>query len=114
MDDAAAETICKRAMVELVFLLAHQRQPKSRTRRDWTLLRSLIRQALGIGIRPEALQEGPWEIGQRPLKKPGRGGLMFVPLVRRGSTELMMATPQEAEELVAFLNWCGMPDFGER
>jgi hypothetical protein len=114
MDDAAAETICKRAMVELVFLLAHQRQPKGRTRRDWTLLRSLIRQFLSLGIRPEALQEGPWEIGQRPLRKPGRGGLMFVPLVRRNSTELMMSTPQEAEELVAFLNWCGMPDFGER
>lgn len=114
MDDAAAETICKRAMVELVFLLAHQRQPKSRTRRDWTLLRSLIRQALGAGLRPETLQDGPWGIGQRPLRRPGRGGLMFVPLVRRGTTEFMMPTPQEAEELVAFLNWCGMPEFGER
>ena len=34
MDDAAADTICKRAMVELVFLLAHQRNPRSRQRRD--------------------------------------------------------------------------------
>jgi hypothetical protein len=114
MDDAAAETICKRAMVELVFLLAHQRQPRGRERRDWTLLRSLIREALAGGATPEKLQEGPWAVGQRPLKKPGRGGLRFVPLVRRGETELMMPTPQDAEELVAFLNWCGMPEFGRR
>jgi len=26
----------------------------------------------------------------------------------------MMPTPEEAENLVAFLNWCGMPEFGER
>jgi hypothetical protein len=53
-------------------------------------------------------------VGQRRLKKPGRGGLMFVPLVCRGSTEIMMPTPQDAEELVAFLNWCRMPELGAR
>ena len=104
MDDAAADTICKRAMVELVFLLAHQRNPRSRQRRD----------ALSSGPRADQLQEGPWEVGQRPLKKPGRAGLPFVPLVRRGSTEIMMPTPQDAEELVAFLNWCRMPELGTR
>lgn len=114
MDNAAAETVCKRAMVELVFLLAHQRNPRGRVRRDWTLLRSLIREAIEAGARPDLLQHGPWEVGQRPLKKPGRGGLRFIPLVRRGTTELMMPTPTEAEELVAFLNWCGMPEFGAR
>jgi cytochrome c1 len=25
-----------------------------------------------------------------------------------------MPTPDEAEDLVAFLNWCGMPEFGDR
>jgi cytochrome c1 len=25
-----------------------------------------------------------------------------------------MPTPAEAEDLVAFLNWCGMPELGER
>jgi hypothetical protein len=114
MDDASAETTCKRAMVELVFLLAHQRQPRGRERRDWSLLRSLIREAIADGALPEHLQQGPWEVGQRPLKKPGRAGLRFIPLVRRGSTELMMPTPQDAEELVGFLNWCGMPEFGSR
>jgi hypothetical protein len=114
MDDAAADTICKRAMVELVFLLAHQRNPRSRQRRDWALLRSLVRDALSSGPRADQLQDGPWEVGQRPLKKPGRAGLPFVPLVRRGGTEIMMPTPQDAEELVAFLNWCRMPELGNR
>ena len=114
MDNTAAETICKRAMVELVFLLRHQRQPKTRERRDWTLLRSLVREALAAGPRPDQLQEGPWRVGQRALRRPGRGGQRFIPLVRRGATELMMATPDEAEDLVAFLNWCGMPEFGDR
>ena len=114
MDDAAADTICKRAMVELVFLLRHQQQPTTRERRDWTLLRSLVRDALAAGPRPDQLQEGPWRVGQRPLQRPGRNGLRFVPLVTRGSTEFMMPTPEEAEDLVAFLNWCGMPEFGGR
>ena len=99
-------------MVELVFLVAHQRQPRTRDRQDWSLLRSLVRQGLAAGASPERLQEGPWRVGQRPLRKPGRNGLKFVPLVVRGDTEIMMATPQEAEELVAFLNWCGMPEIG--
>jgi hypothetical protein len=114
MDDAAAETLCKRALVELVFLLAHQRHPKTRQRRDWSLLRSLVRDGLAAGPRPDQLQDGPWHIGQRPLRRPGRNGMRFVPLVARGGTEIMMPTPEEAENLVAFLNWCGMPEFGDR
>jgi hypothetical protein len=114
MDDAAAETLCRRAMVELIFLLAHQRSPKTRQRRDWSLLRSLMRDGLAMAPRADELQDGPWYIGQRPLRRPGRNGLRFVPLVARGGTEIMMPTPEEAENLVAFLNWCGMPEFGDR
>jgi hypothetical protein len=109
-----AETVCKRAMVELMFLLAHQRAPKVRQRRDWSLLRTLVREGLTAGPRADQLQDGPWEVGQRPLRRPGRNGLRYVPLVKRGNTEIMMPTPEEAEDLVAFLNWCGMPEFGER
>jgi hypothetical protein len=107
------DMLCNRAKVELVFLLAHQRRPKSRTRRDWTLLRTLIREALASGARAEQLQEGPWQVAQRPLRKPGRNGLRYVPLAKRGNTEIMMPTAQDSEELVAFLNWCRMPEFGE-
>ena len=46
-----------------------------------------------------------------PAQEPGRGGLDFIPLVRRGETTIMVSTPQEAEELVAFLNYCGMSEF---
>jgi len=113
-DKMETETLCQRALVELIFLLAHQRNPKVRQRRDWSLLRSLVQEALASGARAEQLQEGPWAIGQRALRKPGRHGLRFVPLVMRGRTQIMMPTPGDAEELVAFLNWCGMPEFGDR
>jgi hypothetical protein len=112
--EASLEMLCSRAKVELVFLLAHQRNPKTRQRREWSLLRTLIREALASESRPERLQDGPWHVARRPLRKPGRNGLRFVPLVKRGNTEIMMPTPQESEELVAFLNWCGTPEFGER
>ena len=50
----------------------------------------------------------------QPLRKPGRGGLSFIQLVQRGKTVIMVSTPQEAEELVAFLNYCGMDEFTGR
>jgi hypothetical protein len=34
--------------------------------------------------------------------------------VERGKTTVMMSTPKEAEELVAFLNYCGMDEFTPR
>ena len=58
MDNAQAETICKRALVELVFMLAHQRNPKTRARRDWTLLRSLVREGLASGPGADQLKDG--------------------------------------------------------
>lgn len=67
---------------------------------------------LAGSTRPELLQSGPWRVGTRPLKKPGRGGLAFIPLAQRGETVIMVNTPEEAEELVAFLNYCGMDEFG--
>jgi hypothetical protein len=114
MNSGAPETLCNRAMVELLHLLAHQRQPKTRERREWSLLRTLVREALANAPRPDLLQEGPWVVAQRPLRKPGRGGLRYVPLARRGNTEIMLPTPQDAEDLVAFLNWCGTPEFGRK
>jgi hypothetical protein len=35
-------------------------------------------------------------------------------LVQRGETTIMVSTPQEAEEMVAFLNYCGMGEFAAR
>ena len=68
MDDAAAETLCKRAMVELVFLLRHQRQPKTRERRDWSLLRSLVRDGARRRAAGRPAAGGP--VARRPAAAP--------------------------------------------
>ena len=85
------------------------RQAKAGIRRDSALLRRCVEQVLGNST-VTALVEGPWRTGARPLKRPGRGGLRFIPLVTRGKTTVMVSTPTEAEELAAFLNYCGIQD----
>jgi len=50
-------------------------------------------------------------VSSRPLKRPGRGGLTFIPVVQRGKTSIMVSGPREAEDLAAFLNYCGMGEF---
>ncbi len=114
MSEGPRAELCRRAMVELVFLVAHQRRARGRQRRDWTLLWALIRDGLSAGASPEEFQHGPWQVGQRPLTRPGRNGLRFIPLAVRGGTEILLTTAREAEELVGFLNWCGAPEFGSR
>lgn len=114
MEEFAAQTYCQRAALEIAALLTHQRKPRGRQRRDSALLRRFISDVLSGGIAPHLLQGGPWKIGTRPLKKPGRGGLPYIPLVQRGDTTIMVSTPQEAEEMVAFLNYCGMDEFTKR
>lgn len=114
MDDLEAQTFCRRAALELAALITHQRKPRGRLRRDSVLLRRFISVVLGTGAPMHLLQGGPWKVGTRPLKKPGRGGLGFIPLVQRGDTTIMVSTPQEAEEMVAFLNYCGMDEFAGR
>jgi hypothetical protein len=53
-------------------------------------------------------------VGTRKLKKPGRGGLPYIPFVERGRTVIMVSTPGEAEDLAAFLNYCGTDEFTSR
>jgi hypothetical protein len=114
MEELATQTYCQRAALELAALITHQRRPRGRQRRDSALLRRFVAQVLSGGPAPELLQEGPWRVATKSLKKPGRGGLDFIPLVERGSTTIMVSTPQEAEELVAFLNYCRMEEFTSR
>jgi hypothetical protein len=114
MEELAPQTFCQRAQLELAALIRHQRKPRGRTRRDSALLRSYVEQVLASGPRTEALQSGPWKVSTRPLRKPGRGGLKFIPLVSRGDTVIMVSTAQEAEDLAAFLNFCGMQEFSGR
>lgn len=114
MDEHEAQTYCQRAALELAALITHQRKPRGRLRRDSVLLRRFISVVLASGAAPHLLQGGPWRVATRPLKKPGRGGLDFIPLVQRGETTIMVSTPQEAEDLVAFLNYCGTGEFTGR
>jgi hypothetical protein len=111
IDEKEAQTFCQRAALELAALINHQRKPRGRLRRDSVLLRRFISAVLGAGLPMHLLQGGPWKVATKPLKKPGRGGLDFIPLVQRGDTTIMVSTPQEAEEMVAFLNYCGMSEF---
>jgi hypothetical protein len=107
VEEIAPQTFCQRAALELAALIRHQAKPRRGTRRDSALLRQCIDQVLGsAGGRVE----GPWHADTRPLKKPGRGGLKFIPIVSRGTTTVMVSTQQEAEDLAAFLNFCGMQE----
>src|SRR3954452_21405051 len=114
MEELGMQTYCQRAALELVALITHQRRPRGRQRRDSALLRRFVTEVLSGSPAAERLQSGPWQVGRRPMKKPVRGGLPFIPLVQRGQTVIMVSTPQEAEELVAFLNYCGMEEFTGR
>jgi hypothetical protein len=114
MEQLGMQTYCQRAALELAALLTHQRRPRGRQRRDSALLRRFVAEVLAGSPSAEWLQDGPWRVGTRPLRRRGRGGLDFIPLVQRGATTIMVSTPQEAEELVAFLNFCGMDEFPAR
>jgi hypothetical protein len=114
MEDLATRIYCQRAALELAAIITHQRHPRGRQRRDSALLRRFVTEVLSGSPSAGLLQSGPWNVGTRQLRKPGRGGLDFIPLVQRGETVVMVSTPQEAKELVAFLNYCGMDEFTNR
>jgi hypothetical protein len=111
VEELAPQTYCQRAALELAALIRHQRKPKHRMRRDSALLRRCVELLLGSGA-PAPPADGPWHVGTRPLKRPGRGGLPYIPTVTRGSTTIMVATQREAEELATFLNYCGTQELG--
>jgi hypothetical protein len=114
MEELAPQTYCQRAALELAALIRHQKKPSGKVRRDSALLRRCVEQVLAAGAVLDRAHDGPWVIGTKPLKRPGRGGLRFIPYVQRGKTVLMTSTTQEAEELVAFLNFCGMQELGTK
>jgi hypothetical protein len=111
VEELAPQTYCQRAALELAALIRHQRKPQHRTRRDSALLRRCVEQLVGSGAARVAAP-GPWQTDIRPLKRPGRGGLKYIPVVKRGKTTIMLSTPLEAEELAAFLNYCGTEELG--
>ncbi|HEY7481392.1 MAG TPA: hypothetical protein VH680_12830 [Gemmatimonadales bacterium] len=111
VEELAPQTYCQRAALELAALIRHQRKPTHGTRRDSALLRRCIEQLLSTEAARAAVS-GPWQTDTRPLRRVGRGGLKYIPLVKRGKTTIMLSTPHEAEELAAFLNYCGTEELG--
>jgi hypothetical protein len=111
VEELAPQTYCQRAALELAALIRHQAKPRRGTRRDSAILRRCVEQVLGTGAA-RAPVEGPWHAETRPLKRPGRGGLKYIPVVTRGTTTVMVSTPREADELAAFLNYCGTQEMG--
>ena len=114
MEQLTSEVYCQRAALELAALVRHQRRPRAQTRHDSPLLRRCVQEVLAARQQGHAESRGPWTVGQRPLKRPGRGGARFIPLAQRGRTTIMLSTLEEAQELVAFLNYCGMDEFSSR
>ena len=113
MEELAPQTYCQRAALELAALIRHQRKPVGKVRRDSALLRRCVEEVLAaVTSRMEGVQQGPWSVGTKPLKRPGRGGLKFIPFAQRGGTTVLCSTSQEAEDLVAFLNYCGITELG--
>ena len=111
MEQLEVGIFCQRAALEIAALIRHQRRPRGPVRQDSALLRRCVEAVLSVGPRPDHLQGGPWVVSSRPLKRPGRGGLTFIPVVQRGKTSIMVSGPREAEDLAAFLNYCGMGEF---
>ena len=111
VEELAPQTYCQRAALELTALIRHQLKPRHHVRRDSALLRRCVELVLSGGASTPP-SGGPWQVGSRPLKRRGRGGLQYIPFVKRGSTTVMLSTQQEAEELAAFLNYCGTQELG--
>ncbi|HWB43400.1 MAG TPA: hypothetical protein VG500_19205 [Gemmatimonadales bacterium] len=111
VEELAPQTYCQRAALELAALIRHQAKPRRGTRRDSAILRRCVEQLLSTGAT-RAPVAGPWHAETRPLKRPGRGGLKYIPVVTRGSTTVMVSTPREADELASFLNYCGTGEMG--
>ena len=118
MEQLATQTYCQRAALELAALIKHQRKPRGRVRRDSMLLRTCVTHALSaLSDIKDILRKGPWTVGERPLKRKGRGGLPFIPIILvttkdqdtdkvwglRQGAKAYVVKPIKEEELVAAL-----------
>ncbi|HEX6053674.1 MAG TPA: hypothetical protein VFZ21_30605 [Gemmatimonadaceae bacterium] len=55
-----------------------------------------------------AKRSGPWRVAARTLRRPGRNGLAFLPVVTNGMAQIMVDTMEHAVDLAGLLNWCGV------
>ena len=94
-------------------LVEHQHQGDAGERYEARFLHSVVDQLRGRGVDLPA-GKGPWTVGARWLRGPGRGGLPVIPLVQRGDTVVMTDTWDEARRLAGLLNWCRAPSLLSR
>ena len=61
----------------------------------------------GIDI---ATSSGPWRAVSYALKRPGRMGLPFLPVVTNGLSQVMVDTMEHARDIAGLLNWSGVDE----
>jgi hypothetical protein len=97
------------ALAYLERLLRRQQHPKPPSRGHPFLLLDLVDWAFRQGAKIDHAY-GPWRVKRRPLDRPGRYGLSFIPVVKGRVSEIMLDTMGQAVRLAGFLNWCDVAD----
>lgn len=85
----------------------HQSRPSRHMRYEPVVVYMLAEQARAQGI-DLAGALGPWRVGERRLRRPGRRSLDFIPVVTNEQAEVMVDTMERAAEVAGLLNWCGV------
>jgi len=57
-----------------------------------------------------ARRAGPAHAVGRSLRRPGRNGVGFLPIVTNGMAQIMVDTMEHATDLAGLLNWCGVDE----
>jgi hypothetical protein len=71
----------------------------------YDLMDSLHRRGVDL-----ATSSGPWRVIAHALKRPGREGVPFLPIVTNGLSQVMVDTMEHARDLAGLLNWSGVDD----
>jgi hypothetical protein len=103
------ETVRNLALPLLASVLGRQRQPQGQSRLRPFRLFDLIEWANNAGAEVDYAY-GPWRVLHRRLRRAGRYGLDFIPVVKREVCEIMVDTIGQAVRLAGFLNWCSVPE----
>ena len=89
--------------------LRNQREPKQRMRYEPTVVYHLAEKTKARGV-DLSQADGPWRADARPLERPGRNSLDWIPTVTNEHTEVMVDTAEHATDVAGLLNWCGIEE----
>ena len=89
--------------------LRNQREPKQRMRYEPTVVYHLAEKTKARGV-DLSQADGPWRADARPLERPGRNSLDWIPIVTNERTEVMVDTAEHASDVAGLLNWCGIDE----